>query len=103
MNKTFFTFAEFQKMSPEDRGANMAKMLSQFINGAGETEKQAFAKTVLQDHRTLQQETFDLFLRLCEQWAELQENWYDLRNEYTVKKSKEIVQLMEGLMRAPFI
>jgi len=104
MGKTFCTFAEFQAMKPQERGETIAQLLSSFVNGAGEEEKRAFVEKVLCDHRTLQQEIFDLFLRTCEKWAQVEENWYDLRNEFTVKTSKKIVEeVLEGCARAPYI
>ena len=47
----------------------------------------------MRDHRTLQQNTFGLMSKLVSAWAERAEDEfsYDLRNEFTVKTCKEIV------------
>ena len=70
---TFFSWDEYTHMTPEERGKSMAKMLSKFVNGSLDDEKRAFVREVMRDHRTLQQGIFDLFLQLCEQWAELKD------------------------------
>jgi len=55
----------------------------------------------MRDHRTLQQATFGLFLRTIEEWSK--QEHFDLRNEYTVQKSKEIMKLLGGCSSTPFI
>ena len=66
--------------------------LSRFVNGMCH-ENGRFVDRVMREHRTLQQQMFRLFLGVVERWAE--QNHWDARNEYTVKKSKEIIRLLE--------
>jgi len=92
-----------EKVDVYPKGNVVGKQLTSFVNYCNEEDKQKFANAVLSDHRTLQQSVFGLFLKLCEQWANLDENRYDLRNEYTVKTSKKIKEVLEDCMSTPFI
>lgn len=76
--------------------------LSRFVNSMGRNPKY-FANAVSQEHRTLQQSMFNVFLACIEMWANLPENWYDLRNEYTVMQSRKIIKALEGHIHAPLI
>lgn len=62
-----------------------------------------FAALVLQEHRTLQQSMFRLFLGTINEWSKLQKNQYDLRNEYTVQTSKKIMEMLGGVKGVPLI
>lgn len=73
-------------------GEQMAKELIDWVNSATSSEFDQFAKQIVKEHRTLQHETFDLFVRCMEQWAELyQKDWYDPRNEWACRMSYEII------------
>ena len=79
----------------EDAVENAVKVLSDFVNATSH-DKDGFAETIMREHRTLQQSIFALFLRTIDEWSQ-QENWQcDLRNEFTVEKSKEIMKLFIG-------
>lgn len=71
--------------------------LSDFANGAGWNERQEFAELVQDEHRTLQQGIFRLFLLTCQEWAKCEEGQYDLRNEVTVQQSKKILETLGGV------
>jgi hypothetical protein len=65
---------------------------------------EAFADEVLREHRSLQQTAFGAFLACINRWAWLAPNERDLRNEFTVEKSREIVETLgEYGLRTPFI
>ena len=66
-------------------------------------DNQEFVNTILRGHRTLQQSSFELFLAVIKAWSELGENYYDARNEHTVKMSREIMKLLGGCARTPTI
>jgi hypothetical protein len=78
----------------------LAHAVSKFIN-VSSSDHDEFAECVMRDHRTLQQATFGLFLRTIEEWSK--QEHFDLRNEYTVQKSKEIMKLLGGCSSTPFI
>ncbi len=76
------------------------RSLSQFANRMC-LDDAAFAKEVMREHRTLQQNIFSLFLKTIEQWS--QQTHFDARNEFTVEKSKEIMKLFPHGTQTPFI
>lgn len=78
------------------------KELSSFVNSMGRSPK-FFVKSVLTEHRTLQQSMFNVFLACVEEWSKLPEGHYDSRNEFTVKTSKKIMEALDGNIHAPFI
>jgi len=74
---------------------NAARELSDFVNNMSCDDK-AFVKEMSCQHRTLQQS----FTNLCFAWIREcarkdEEGQYDLRNEYSCKKSAEIVEKVE--------
>lgn len=84
----------------------LQKEFSKFLNGGGSDDFKEFALSVLDDHRTLQQSAFSLFMECLHVWAiAYDKGLYDARNEFTCKKSKEIITTIEGMdfHRAPFI
>ncbi len=60
-----------------------------------------FVEAVMREHRTLQQRMFETMLACMEAWAKTES--YDLRNEFTVMKSREILALFPGGPHAPLI
>ena len=91
-------------MNPcEERSREAARNLADAVNDMGFDEA-AFADELLRQHRTLQQNSFRTFLATVKAWSGLGSNRYDLRNEYTVEKSNEIVELLgEYNLRPPCI
>ena len=81
---------------PENKGQEAAdeafEVLSRFVNGMCH-ENGRFVDRVMSEHKTLQQQMFRLFMSVVERWAE--QEHYDVRNEYTILKSKEIIKLLE--------
>lgn len=77
-------------------GKQMAEELSNFVNGATYQEKQEFVETVLADHRSLQQDTFSMFLQCISEWAkDAEANNYDARNERACKASLMMVKAFD--------
>lgn len=84
--------------SPQKKGSEEAKraaqLLSSIVNNFGpEDDIKVFVDEVLKQHRTLQQGIFKVIVTLIVAWANLPENNYDGRNEYTVKTCKQILDL----------
>ena len=86
-------------------GKELAKQLSQFVNiMANAKEEDEFVEAIMREHRTLQQSTFKLVMKLIVAWAETGDDFYDLRNEYTVLQCKEILDKIPELRyNPPFI
>lgn len=92
-----------QELTATERAEKAARDLTNAVNDIG-FELQTFASAVMDEHRTLQQSTFGAFLALVKAWAALPDGRYDLRNEWTVQKSREIVELIgEYNLKPPFI
>jgi len=83
----------------------MANDFSNFVNCGDEDDFKEFVDLVTEDHRTLQQLSFKLFLKCIKKWSDFYgDSCFDLRNEFTVKKSKEIIEkcLPDGIY-VPYI
>lgn len=79
------------------QGALVAEKLSDLVNSTSINNREDFVSTVLGDHRTLQQETFNLFIETMRSWAKLENtDFYDERNKYAVETSAKIIRLIEG-------
>jgi predicted glycosyl hydrolase (DUF1957 family) len=87
-------------MESDDRARAAVQAFSDWVNGMGHNN-QAFVDAVMQEHRTLQQQIFEVMLACIEGWAKTEH--YDARNEYAVLKCREIIQLFPGGPRVPFI
>lgn len=73
-------------------GGELARLVDEFVNGSSDADFQNFAEhMVSRVHRTLQQKTMGLFMRTIEAWAALPENYFDGRNEATVRLSRKII------------
>lgn len=69
--------------------------LTEFVNSATSKDIEEFSKVMMGEHRTLQEDTFMLFMETCKQWAKLDKDGnYDARNQFTVKTCKNIVPLI---------
>jgi len=102
-----FNYEKFRNLEPAERGETVASIVSTFVNGTGTncSAVKSFTKNVMNDHRTLQQATFNLFLQLIESWSLMEEqNRMDPRNEFTVKSAQKIKELLaDTSMQAPLI
>jgi len=87
----------------EERAREAARNLASAVNEMG-FAVEAFADELLRAHRTLQQTAFGAFLATVKAWAALAPSHFDARNEFTVEKSREIVELLgQYNLRVPFI
>ena len=87
----------------EERARETARNLANAVNEMG-FEVDVFADELLRQHRTLQQTAFGAFLATVSRWAALSPSHFDARNEFTVEKSREIVELLGKYnLRVPFI
>ncbi len=87
-------------MESDDKARAVVQSFSDWVNGMGHNN-QAFVQAVMQEHRTLQQQMFEVMLACIDAWAKTEH--YDARNEFTITKCREIIQLFPGGPRAPFI
>ncbi len=87
-------------MESDDKARAVVQSFSDWVNGMGHNN-QAFVQAVMQEHRTLQQQVFEVMLACMDAWAKTEH--YDARNEYTILKCREIIQLFPGGPRVPFI
>ncbi len=73
-------------------GAELAMMVDEFVNCHDKEEMANFvAQVTTRTHRTLQQKIMGLFVKTIEAWAETKENWYDQRNEATIKLARKMI------------
>ena len=76
--------------------------MSDYVNNY-ECRPKEFAELFGREHQTLQQS----FTRVCLAWlehlAEMEEDWYDLRNEASVHLARKIVEKFKNDMYLPFI
>lgn len=87
----------------EERARETARNLADAANEMG-FDTEAFADELLRQHRTIQQSAFGAFLATVKAWAALPPSRFDARNEFTVAKSREIVEALgEYNLRVPFI
>lgn len=96
-------------MNPESWSAAQRKeaekavdLLSRYANNVS-MNSSYFVNAVMQEHRTLQQAMFSLFMSCIREWARLSENHYDLRNEFTVETSKKIMKAIGEFYGAPLV
>ena len=78
----------------------VVKEFSAWVNGM-DHKNAAFVEAVIQEHRTLQQQMFEVMLACIEAWAK--QEHFDARNEYTIKKCREVMPLFPDGTRVPFI
>jgi len=96
------TMAEEQDHSEKsnEHARDVVKAFSNWVNGMGH-ENAAFVEAVMKEHRTLQQQMFEVMLSCIAAWAN--QEHYDARNEYTIKKCREVMTLFPDGTRVPFI
>lgn len=83
-----------------EQARDVVTAFSNWVNGMGH-ENAVFVEAVMKEHRTLQQQIFEVMLACMAAWAK--QEHYDLRNEYTVVKCREIMNLFPYGTRVPFI
>ena len=74
----------------EEKAQEIADLLSAYVNRGGRGDD-VLPKLILNDHRTLVQLKFSMFMKMCEIMSEQYEKgMYDLRNEDSCKMANEI-------------
>lgn len=91
--------SDYQRQSDE-KAQQIAKDLSNWVNNMGH-DNGAFVQALMLEHRTLQQQIFETMLACISAWSKTEH--FDLRNEFTVTKSREIMTLLPGSTRVPYI
>ena len=86
----------------ENEAKKVVKQLSDFVN-AYDHQGREFVEGVMKEHRTLQQSMFRLFMECIVTWSKLSVEYYDLRNEATVKTSKKIMDALVEYYGVPLI
>lgn len=87
----------------QERARETARDLANSVNEMG-FDVDAFADELLRQHRTLQQITFGAFLAAVSRWAALTPLRCDARNEFTVTKSRKIVDALGRYnLRVPMV
>lgn len=84
----------------DDNARAAAKSFSDWVNGMGHSN-QAFVQAVMEEHRTLQQQMFEVMLACIAEWAKSEQ--YDARNAFTILKCREIMALFPGGSKVPLI
>jgi transcriptional accessory protein Tex/SPT6 len=84
----------------DEKAQQIVQKLSTYVNAMGH-DNGAIVKALMLEHRTIQQQIFETMLVCISAWA--QTDHFDLRNEFTVTKSKEIMTLLHGGTRVPYI
>jgi hypothetical protein len=87
-------------MESDDKARAVVQAFSDWVNGMGHNN-QAFVAAVMDEHRTLQQQMFEVMLACMDAWAKTEH--FDARNEFAVQKSREIMALFPGGPRVPFV
>jgi len=93
------------EMRQREDAKNAVNDLSHYANNMGHSA-QYFAEHVMREHRTLQQSIFGLFMACVQEWDKAEDGgFFDLRNEYTVKKSAAIMdaKIFESGDKPPMI
>jgi hypothetical protein len=96
---------QFQKLMSESaseafkkstKTEDVADLLMDAVNSSS-FDDEAFAKQVTQKtHRTLQQSFMRAIVKTIHGWSKMhKEDWFDLRNEATVKASSKIVETIK--------
>jgi hypothetical protein len=71
----------------------VANVLGDFVNGFGH-DKRGFCEAMGQQHRTLQQAAFSMFLAWAYHIAKLDAQWFDARNEMMRDRAIRITQAL---------
>ena len=91
-----------RQMQMEKDAEELAKSLTHFFNTFGTEERfKLLSKNLMNEHRTLQQTTMKFFIHQMKEWAETE--FYDGRNEATVKLCKKIVEEMKDDLYLPLV
>ena len=77
-------------------GNEMGNMLSDFVNSSFASERNELASVIVSDHRSLQEDSFLMFLKCIEVWADNYDSgYYDERNKYTCMASSVMINALK--------
>lgn len=94
--REFTSYDNYQNRKADIEDA--VSVLSDAVNVlGGKSTKEKFVQKMSEQHRTLQQGMTGLFLLWIKHLGELPENWYDGRNEASVKVSRDIIAWLKFL------
>lgn len=86
----------------DEKRQQLAEALESFVNGADEDEIRELACDLAHGHRTLVQRKFGLFLQFAKVLSHADKTGnYDMRNEYAVKTSVKIMEIVNGCSGVP--
>ncbi len=85
--------SEDWRRKQDQEAKDLATAIGNYVNHTH--EHKVFVEAMSQEHRTLQQQFTGLCLRWFLHLSELDSNWYDLRNEHSVKVAKIIRARLE--------
>jgi hypothetical protein len=91
--------------TPETRARAAAKIVADAVNEMS-FDVESFADELMRQHRTIQQNVFGAFMGAVRAWASLagEDRFFDARNEFTVRASKQIVDTLGKYgTKPPFI
>ena len=78
----------------ERKDAQIAKDITDMVNNMTYSSTE-FVDEIMTSHRTLQQNTFRLFIDLLKEWELMYiDDMYDLRNEHTVKSASIMLETL---------
>ena len=85
-----------RKMEAEEKRQKLVDDFSRFVNSAGTNEIKEFCTDISNDHRTLVQVKFGMFLQFANILAHRYETGeYDARNEYACQASSKIMKMLD--------
>jgi phosphoglycerol transferase MdoB-like AlkP superfamily enzyme len=90
------TWQDTYEEQRKEEAQKVVSLLSKYVNNLGHSDK-IFVNEVMNEHRTLQQQMFNVFMACISEWAKCYESdRYDQRNEFAVKQSNKIMKMYKG-------
>lgn len=89
-----------EQLTSSDQAHEVVHLFSKYVNNMSH-DNNDFVQAIMLEHRTLQQQMFETMLCCMDAWAK--QAHYDLRNEFTILKCREIMNLFPGGVTVPFI
>lgn len=89
-----------QQPTSAEHAHEAVRAFSRWVNDMAH-DNSDFVQAVMAEHRTLQQQMFEVMIACMAAWAK--QEHYDQRCEFTVLKCREIMEHFPGGARVPFI
>jgi hypothetical protein len=87
--------ANAARIKQETEAEDIVRLFSAYINHGGKAEY--IVDALEREHRTLQQQMTSVMLSWFIHLSGLESNWYDLRNEFSVRVAKAIRPVLESM------